>query len=122
MGRTDIRRSNTCPFNIIEPDLGKVAENGSNSAVNKETWGVFQEEVSGSYFNSQSPDVFPEPALVLGSSLLAGDAERLAGEAANDPIHFVSKRFAVEGSGISPNRCCIQESRFNVVNHERGCR
>jgi hypothetical protein len=107
MGRTDIRCSYTNPFRIV-PDLRKLAENCSNSISNKDTWGVLQEEVSGSYFRSQSPNVFPEPSLVIGSFSVSGDAEWLAWESSNDPIHFSSKRSAVEGSGISPNRCFIQ--------------
>jgi len=117
----DITRSYTHPFRIV-PDFGKFSENGSNSISNKDTWGVLQPEKSGSYLNSQSPDMLPEPSLVIGSFSVSGDTERLAGKAPNDPIHFVSKRSAVEGSGIRPNRCCIHESRFNMVNHERGCR
>ena len=87
----------------------------------KEAWDVFQEDASGSYLANQSLNVRPEPSIVVGSRSSTGDAPRLAGESPNDPIHSINERFAVEGSGIRPNRCRIQDSRLNVVDQERGC-
>lgn len=62
----------------------------------------------------------PEPAGILETFPFSCRAPRLAGESSNDPIHSASKRFAIEGSGIRPNRRRLQEARFNMVDQERG--
>jgi hypothetical protein len=55
----------------------------------------------------------PQVALVLGSPALAGEAMRLARDAANEAIHNSTPRAAVEGSHIAPHRRWSHEARFH---------
>ena len=46
----------------------------------------------------------------------SGDGEGLAGESSREDVHQATKRFAIEGFNICPDRRRIQFSRFHLRN------
>ena len=66
-------------------------------------------------------DIGPEMSLVFVGSLLAGDGERLARDAASDAVHDSTPRFRVEGGEVTPDRCLIQPPFFHAADQYRGC-
>lgn len=69
----------------------------------QKVWHVLQERESRSHLANDSDGVGPEVAVVVGSALPAGDAERLAGETGRDDIHNSTPRLTVEGSHVVPD-------------------
>nr|WP_234819483.1 hypothetical protein [Rhodopseudomonas palustris] len=65
----------------------------------------------------------PQIALVIGAEALAGEAVRLARDAANNAIHEATPASAVEGGDIAPHRRCSHETlphRFDQVSDGEG--
>lgn len=89
--------------------------------MNKEAWDVLQEDERGSNLAKDPFDVVPDPSLVVFSEAFPGDGEGLAWEARRDEIHSVTKRSAVEGREVVPDRSRIQGLFFHP-GHEDGRR
>lgn len=82
-----------CSYNLparIEPEGGKVAENGGESP-SKVTAYVLQHKEVGSKLAKGNGDVRPDVPLILNSFALAGGAERLARIAGADDIHGLDR-------------------------------
>jgi hypothetical protein len=107
------------PFRI-EPELGKVVEDFGESVSNN-TWHVLQHDESRSHLTNDAGDVRPEPTVIVNSTPLSGQAERLTWETGSDEIHSSTPRCAVEGFNVIPDRCLIQP-RLRHPFHENGRR
>jgi hypothetical protein len=115
-------RWHTVPFRS-PPARCQVAEDFAERlpVVNTEQSGhVFDEQRTGTSLSDDSPDVRPEPSLVVDASSFAGNACALAGESGNDEIHPSTKRAAIEGFQIAPDRTRIQGT-FRHSIREDGC-
>lgn len=117
-----VRCSNGCraeqaPFRI-EPEVGKVVEDMGEPESNK-LGDVLQQDESGSQVSDDGCDGWPEPALIVSSTLLPSRAERLARETGSDEIHSATPRAAVEGGEVIPDRSLIQ-TRLRHPLHENG--
>jgi hypothetical protein len=66
-------------------------------------------------------DVRPQVPLVFCTKPLSSCAEGLAGVAASEDVHAVTKLCPREGLKIRPNRCWVHESRFHFCNQVRNC-
>lgn len=120
--RAEVRGANGCraeqtPFRI-EPELGKVVEDMGEPESNK-LGDVLQQDESGSQVSDDGCDGWPEPALIVSSTLLPSRAERLARETGSDEIHSATPRAAVEGGEVIPDRSLIQ-TRLRHPLHENG--
>ena len=120
--RAEVRGANGCraeqtPFRI-EPELGKVVEDVGEPESNK-LGDVLQQDESGSQVSDDGCDGWPEPALIVSSTLLPSRAERLARETGSDEIHSATPRAAVEGGEVIPDRSLIQ-TRLRHPLHENG--
>lgn len=93
--RSNVRRPNKTPLRI-EPERGKVFEHGVESET-KVACDVLKENERRFALRDDADDVRPEVALVCGSELFSGDAERLTGVSRCDAIHCTAPAFAVEG-------------------------
>jgi len=69
--RAHVGRSEQIPFRI-EPKRGKVGKTVSEPKSN-DPWDIFKEYKSGFDFFEDSRDIGPEPPVVIGSALSAGD-------------------------------------------------
>lgn len=86
MGCPVVGRANSCPFRI-EPEVVKVSEDSPEcSGISNESCDVLHQHVAGSYCAYDVPERGPHPSLVGCAELAAGEAERLAGEAATNNI------------------------------------
>lgn len=112
-------RAEQTPFRI-EPELGKVMEDLGEPESNK-LGDVFQQDEAGCHVSDDGCDGWPEPAVIVSSTLPAGGTERLAGEAGSDEIHSATPRATVEGGEVIPDRSLIQ-SRLRHPLHEDGRR
>ena len=97
MGGANVVRSQHAPFRIV-PRLGQVPENGSPVFVSKQTWDVLQERESRSNCAKDSERGGPHVAGVVGSELLAGNGEGLAGESSRDNINHAAIASGVASS------------------------
>lgn len=119
VGRSDLGCAEHAPLRI-EPERGKIAENGVESH-SKVPWHVLQDDDAGSHFAKDPGDIGPEVALILGTALPSGVAERLARVARRDEIHDAAPRAAIEGLEVVGNRRRIQGLVFHP-RHETGRR
>ena len=69
---------------------------------------IFREEERGSAFGKDSPHLRPEVARVFLPKPFSRLAERLAGVAGSEHIHFSMPRAAVKGGKVRPDRRVIQ--------------
>jgi hypothetical protein len=100
--RTNVARAQHTPFRII-PQRGQVSENSSKPA-RSEHWGVFHEDVAGSYLANDSGHVVPHSAArSVDSCASSGCADVLAWEAPADDIDAPAPRFPVEGLHVVPD-------------------
>jgi hypothetical protein len=113
VGSTDGGRGEQVPFRI-EPEVGQVPENRSQSG-NSEPWDVLQQDEVWSHLTQNPGDVGPDPPLVLDAASNAGLRERLTRETGRDEIHSAAPRSAVEGRDVVPDRSRIQ----GLVRHPR---
>lgn len=135
MRGTGVVRSQNAPLRI-EPQEGKVRENGGQSwkmllrrdtqipslriAVGMEdSRDVLQEYERGLEVEESSGDVAPEPSVVLSSSSPSCHGEGLAREARSDEIHDATPRSSVEGGDVVPDRSEIHGRLFHP-GHESG--
>jgi hypothetical protein len=121
MGCPDLGRAEHVPF-TTEPETGQRPENlseGISSIGSKEPSHVLQEDVPRSHLANDPGDVWPEPALIPGSSSGSGGTDRLAWETGRDEIHSAAPRSAIEGLEIVPDRSPIQGLVFHP-RHEQG--
>ena len=82
-----VRRAIQRPFRI-EPEVGQVTEHPTESvSISNESWDVLHDDVSGSHSAKYVSHPGPSPTLVSGAELLAGVAERLAGETSADDVN-----------------------------------
>ena len=98
------------PLRVI-PARGQVSENASkhgSSVRAKHTWNVLQQHDAGSHLANDPPEVEPKIALVGPSGALAGEAVRLARDAAKDEIHESAPWSPVEGLDVVPDGCGLQ--------------
>jgi hypothetical protein len=95
MAGAEVRSSVTTPFRIV-PESGQVSEYVSKPE-RKVAWNVFQEQVSGSKYASESREFRPKMALVCRplplSSLRKGLTGIPSGEKVN-PFQFVTRKAA----------------------------
>lgn len=106
MRRSNIGRPYKAPLRI-EPEVGKVSENSVESQP-KVACDILQEDEAGSHLANDSQDLRPEVALVLLSSPLPRNRERLARVSGSDDIHAATPLAAVEGSQIRVNRRVVK--------------
>ena len=82
----------------------------------KEAAHVLQEDEAGSNVANGICDVGPDPALILGGQLLAGDADGLAGEPRNHEVSHASKSAPSDSRKVSaPNRRRLQGRVFHPL-------
>lgn len=79
-----------------------------------EAWDVFECHDPRLYLANDPRQLGPDPPLVLGAEVLAGDAVRLTREARSEEIHDATPRFAVEGVSVTPDRRRIHVARFHT--------
>ena len=106
MRRADFRRCKQSRLNAITHAF-QLASHFPKSK-GKVAWDILKEAGKGADLGNDPGDRRPEVPLVFGSPPLPGDAEGLAGVAANDEIHRAAPREAVEGAHICPHRRVIQ--------------
>jgi hypothetical protein len=102
------------------PQAGKLSDHGSPirwlspvSRCRKETWHVFQDDISGSHLTDNSERFRPEVPLIISPSFGSCDAMGLTGESRRNEVNQSPKLLAVEGRYISPDRRIVQESVFD---------
>lgn len=82
----------------------QAAESLADTSIN-EHWGVFHEDVSGSYFANNAGKLFPKPApLSCDSISFSCRANVLAWKPARNNVNNSSPRSSVKGLDIIPNR------------------
>lgn len=80
------RSRKAVPLRVI-PARGQVSENTSKPLVTSESWDVLHDDVSGSKLANDPSELGPKTrALTVDASLVASDAEVLAGEASADEV------------------------------------
>lgn len=114
MARADFRRREQSALHL-ETKLAKVSPNplGSSDFVipgREHAADVLDEDEPAARLDDDPPGVAPQVAFVEASSFPAGQAVRLARDAANEAVHAATPAAAVEGSGIAPHRRLIQET------------
>jgi len=103
MRRTNIGSSQHCPPAVI-PERGQITEDNSESPSN-ESWTVFHEHESGSYFASDPRHVGPHPGSFPGDSCaFSGNADVLARKPARHHVNNSAPRSSVKGLHVIPNR------------------
>jgi hypothetical protein len=120
LGRPDIRRSNNVPFRNV-PRFGQISEDNGKSMPNK-SGNVLQEDEARSYRPNPTPDVGPNPSLVVLALSLAGHAERLARYSTHDEIHRSNPSGSVERGDIGPDRSGVQRPVVHALRQNFGCR
>jgi hypothetical protein len=75
---------------------------------------VLEETVSGANISNCPCDIGPQVPGIVCSFAFTGGAERLAGIPARDDVYAVTKRSAIEGFNIRPDRRDIQPRRFHL--------
>lgn len=117
-----VRRANGCRAETtplrIEPEAGKVGEDVRQTVPNK-SGDVLQHDESRSHASNDPGDVWPEPAVIVNSTLLSCCRERLAWKTGSDEIHSSAPRCAIKGCEIVPDRRSIQRLVFHPC-HESG--
>jgi hypothetical protein len=95
-------RSKHSPFRI-EPHLGQVSENSSESP-RSEHWGVLHFDEAGFHFANDARHVEPQSAaLSIDAGASAGATDVLAGKAARYDINTVAPRSSVKSRNVRPN-------------------
>lgn len=117
MRRADFRRAEQSCLNR-EAQLAKVSPYALRSSdfvsPRREHAGdVLDEDEPRPCAGDDAPRVAPEVALVEAAALAAGEAVRLARDAANEAIHEAAPGAAVEGADIRPDRRRSQETRVH---------
>ncbi|UFW96194.1 hypothetical protein RlegTA1_09120 [Rhizobium ruizarguesonis] len=117
MARADFCRREQSSLHL-EAKLPKVSVNPFRSsdfvsACGKHPGDVFNEDEPCAGSDDDATGVRPEVALVVLPLLAAGEAMRLARDAANEAVHCATPCAAVEGSGIAPYRRWSHEARFH---------
>jgi hypothetical protein len=103
MWLSDATRTEHTPLRI-EPHLGQVAENDSEST-RSERWRVFHEDVLRSYFTNHAGHFFPEAgAFSCDSFTSSGATDVLARETSRNHVNNASPRSAVKSFDVTPNR------------------
>lgn len=117
VARADFRRREQSCLNR-EAHLAKVSPNPLRSSDfvrprRKHAGDVLDEHGPWPRPHDDAPGVGPQVALVVSAALAAGEAVRLARDAANEHIHDAAPWAAVEGSGIAPHRRWSHKARFH---------
>jgi hypothetical protein len=81
---TEVGRRYAIPFRVI-PERGQVGDDVAKSG-SKESWHVFQEDVSGSQVANDPVELRPEPPFVLLRFAAAREADGLAGESSGHKV------------------------------------
>jgi len=102
----------------IEPEFGKIGEDGVESQPNV-ACDVFKEHEPGSNLANDSSELGPEVALVFGAEPLACSGKGLTRISASDEIHLSAQPAAIKGRGVVPDRRAIQGLVFHP-RHESG--
>ena len=103
MGRAGVTRSEHTPARIV-PQRGQVSEYTSKPP-RSEHWGVFHEDVEGSYFANDASHLGPHAgAGTVDSCALAGGADVLARKASRHHVNTASPRSSVKRSHVIPDR------------------
>lgn len=101
--RADFRRREESALNL-EAQSVKVSPNALGAARREHPADVLNEDEPGARLDDDAAGRAPEVSVVVSAEALAGEAVRLARDAANDSIHEATPWAAVEGSGIAPHR------------------
>jgi hypothetical protein len=80
---------------------------------------VLDEDEPSPGLNENASGCRPEIAGIFALKSLAGEAMRLARDAANEAVHCATPSSAVEGSGIAPHRSFIQETLLHRCHQVR---
>lgn len=118
MARTDLRRREKSDLDR-EAKSAKVSPYALRPAAGEHPADVFDEDEPGPGLDDDAPRRAPEVALVFLGEALAGEAVRLARDAANEAVNAATPCAAVEGSGIAPDRSVIQETRSHRCDQVR---
>jgi hypothetical protein len=114
VARADLRRAEKSDLDR-ETKLAKVSPYplGSSDLVSpgrEHAADVLDEDEPCAALDDDAPRVAPEVAGVETALLSAGEAVRLARDAANEAVHASTPASAVEGSGIAPHRSRMKET------------
>jgi hypothetical protein len=116
---TNIGRGVQTPFRI-EPERGKRTEDFGCS-MSKKLRDVLQQDESGFHVTDDPLNVWPEPTIIVNSTLFPGGREWLAGETGSDDIHSSTPRSTVERGNIIPYRALIQARLFHPFHEDGRC-
>lgn len=114
-------RGNAVPF-ATPPARDHVPDDlreGSPAVDGEQTGHVFDEQDARVALDGDSPDIGPEPSLVVDTASVARDACRLAREPRSDEIHRSSPSSCVERGEVTPDRSDVQ-GRSAHPSHEHG--
>lgn len=110
MARTNLFRAEESCLNR-ETQLVKVSPNPLRPTGREHAGDVFDDAAPCAGLDENAAERAPQVARVVSSEPFAGEAVRLARDAANDEIHLSTPPSAVEGSGVAPNRRRSHEAR-----------
>jgi hypothetical protein len=115
--RTAFSRAEYSPRHFVT-QFFQIADDAGESQRNV-SFNVLEEADSGSKKSNAACDVGPKMSWVFGSEALSDTTEGLAGVAASEDVHAVSKAFPWKGFKIRPDRCWVHESRFHFSDQVR---
>lgn len=118
MARADLRRREKSDLDRVTKSA-KVSPYALGAAAGEHAADVLDEDEPGPGLDDDAPCRAPEIALVFLGKALAGEAVRLARDAANEAVNAATPCAAVEGSGIAPDRSFIHETRSHRCDQVR---
>ena len=118
MARADLRRREKSDLDR-KTKSAKVSPNSLGSARGEHAADILDEDEPGAGLDDDAPGRAPQVALILSGEPLAGEAVRLAGNAANEAVQTATPCAAAEGSGIAPHRSRSHETRSHRCDQVR---
>lgn len=109
MRRADLRRREQSDLDRVTKSA-KVSPNPLGSAAGEHAGDILDEDEPRPGLDDDPSSGAPEVALVELREALAGEAVRLARNAANEAVQAATPCAAVEGSGIAPHRSRMKET------------
>lgn len=118
MARADFRRREKSDL-TRKTKSAQLSPNPLGAARGEHAADIFDEDEPRPRSDDDAAGRAPEVALVLLGKALAGEAVRLAGNAANEAVQAATPCAASEGSGIAPHRSRSQETRSHRCDQVR---
>jgi hypothetical protein len=112
MARADLSRREQSDL-TRETKSAQVSVNPLGAAAAEHPFDILDEDEPCSGLDDDAASRRPEVAGIVAPEALAGEAMRLARDAANEAIHEATPSSAAEGSGIAPHRRWSHEARFH---------